>query len=122
MAAQQLHEAGLLHALTYTSPNEGEVIAMANALHRVEGAAAQDGRARSRGDELSEGGAEAHASEEGDRRGGEDAGVHEAAAALVHAGCANVFVTRGARGVLWATRSAGHVCHTTTDPLPSSWP
>ena len=75
-ACSWLREASLLDAITYASPNDDEVLAMAAAL---------TGQRPTAGD--------------GD---GGDAAVRAAASVLVRAGVAHVFVTRGARGILWA--------------------
>ncbi|KAL1519298.1 hypothetical protein AB1Y20_022825 [Prymnesium parvum] len=76
-ATSALHASRLLHAATFVSPNEAEAVAMAAALpHAPPPLPSLDER------------------------------VAAAATALVHAGCAHVLVTRGARGVLWARRGA----------------
>ena len=78
LACGWLHAKGLLSALTYVSPNEDEVCAMAAAIGSGEG-----GLSSSHG-------------------ASDDATVRAAAAALVRAGVSHVVVTRGARGILWA--------------------
>ena len=74
-----LQAAGLLDALTFVSPNEEEAAAMAAAL---------DGSTYTAGTDAA-------------------ANAAAAATALVRAGCRHVFVTRGARGLIWAWGSGG---------------
>ena len=82
---------GLWGAVDVISPNEDEAVAMAAEVRRL----------------LAERGAAA-AEEPGGAAGagaGAEAEVRGAAATLLRAGCRNVLVTRGARGVLWARRA-----------------
>ena len=82
-ACRSLVEAGLFGALTFTSPNEDEAVAMAAAL---EGSAAP-------------------ATHKGIARAPSAEDVRAAAGALVRAGCRHVLTTRGPQGVLWARRA-----------------
>ena len=83
-ACCSLVEAGLFGALTFTSPNEDEAVAMAAALQGSAAPAPHKGIA--------------HAPSAED--------VRTAAGALVRAGCRHVLTTRGPQGVLWARRAA----------------
>jgi pseudouridine-5'-phosphate glycosidase/sugar/nucleoside kinase (ribokinase family) len=83
-ACCSLVEAGLFGALTFTSPNEDEAVAMAAALQGSAAPAPHKGIAH------------APSAEE----------VRTAAGALVRAGCRHVLTTRGPQGVLWARRAA----------------
>jgi len=83
-ACCSLVEAGLFGALTFTSPNEDEAVAMAAALQGSAAPAPHNGIA--------------HAPSAED--------VRTAAGALVRAGCRHVLTTRGPQGVLWARRAA----------------
>jgi pseudouridine-5'-phosphate glycosidase/sugar/nucleoside kinase (ribokinase family) len=83
-ACCSLVEAGLFGALTFTSPNEDEAVAMAAALQGSAAPAPHKGIA--------------HAPSAED--------VRAAAGALVRAGCRHVLTTRGPQGVLWARRAA----------------
>ena len=83
-ACCSLVEAGLFGALTFTSPNEDEAVAMAAALQGSAAPAPHNGIA--------------HAPSAED--------VRAAAGALVRAGCRHVLTTRGPQGVLWARRAA----------------
>ena len=81
-ACAALAHGGLLGALEFMSPNEAELLAMAAAMHGTVPAPADMPS---------------------------DAEVQRAAAAIVLAGCKHVFVTRGARGILWAYADGGRV-------------
>ena len=83
-ACAWLHTAGLLDTLAFVSPNEDEAVAMAAAL---DGGTHTDGT--------------------GIGVATTGIGAAAAASALVRAGCRHVFVTRGARGVLWARDAGG---------------
>ena len=83
-ACCSLVEAGLFGALTFTSPNEDEAVAMAAALQGSAAPAPHKGIA--------------HVPSAED--------VRTAAGALVRAGCRHVLTTRGPQGVLWARRAA----------------
>jgi len=96
-----------LERVAFVSPNEAEVLAMADAL-RAAGGGPGGGTRRGGG----EGGG-----------GGEGEGeVRGAAAALLRAGVRHVLVTRGAKGLLWARaarRSSGLDAEVCFEELPA---
>ena len=96
-AVKALHDAGLLGAVSYTSPNDDEVTAMAAALPDPDATSTGIGVSET-GDSIRRFYRRLRAQAAGDN----DDALRSAAVKLVRAGIHDVLVTRGARGVLWA--------------------